>query len=136
MLRTVGMTRQQVMRQILTEASILGIVGSVLGIGFGILLSRGLIQLMEVLLAQEVKEAQVPLQGLAISLMVGLGVTLAAASLPAWQASRISPLEALRIRGTATSVGWATPLSCCFFWAAHCWFQSRSVFGSEPRDRC
>ena len=99
MLRTVGMTRRQVMRQILTEAGILGVGGSVLGIGFGILLSRGLIRLMEVLLAQEVKQIQVPLQGLAMSLLVGLGVTLAAASIPAWQAGRISPLEALRIRG-------------------------------------
>jgi putative ABC transport system permease protein len=99
MLRTVGMTRRQVMRQILTEAGILGVVGSVLGIGFGILLSRGLIRLMELLLAQEVKQVPVPLQGLATSLLVGLGVTLAAASIPAWQAGRISPLEALRIRG-------------------------------------
>jgi putative ABC transport system permease protein len=99
MLRTVGMTRRQVMRQVLTEAGILGIVGSVLGLGFGILLSRGLIRLMEVLLAQEVKQVRVPLQGLATSLLVGVGVTLAAASVPAWQAGRISPLEALRIRG-------------------------------------
>jgi putative ABC transport system permease protein len=105
MLRTVGMTRRQVMRQILTEASILGISGSIVGVGFGVLMSRGLIRLMEVLLAQEVKEVQVPLQALSTSLVVGLGVTLVAATIPAWQAGRISPLEALRIRGTSRE-GW------------------------------
>ncbi len=99
MLRTVGMTQRQVMVQILTEASIVGAVGSALGIGAGILLSRGLIRVMELLLAQEVRQVQVPLGGLATSILVGFGVTLAAAAIPAWQAGRISPLEALRIRG-------------------------------------
>jgi len=99
MLRTVGMTRRQVMGQVLTEAGILGIIGAVLGVGVGILLSQGLIRVMESMLAQEVKQVRVPLDGLATSVLVGLCVTLAAAAIPAWQAGRISPLEALRIRG-------------------------------------
>ena len=105
MLRTLGMTRQQVMRQILVEASIVGVIGSVLGVGAGILLARGLIRIMELLLAQEVKQVQVPMDGLLTSVVVGFGVTIAAACLPAWQASNISPLEALRIRGSSRE-GW------------------------------
>ena len=99
MLRTVGMTQGQVMRQILSEASILGSVGSALGVGAGLLLSRGLIRMMELLLAQDVKEVHVPLDGLVTSVVVGFVMTLLATSVPAWQAGRTSPLEALRIRG-------------------------------------
>jgi len=99
MLRTLGMTRRQVMAQILTEAGILGIVGAALGVGAGILLSQGLIRATELLLAQEVKQIHVPLDDLTTSVLVGVSVTLVAAAIPAWQASRISPLEALRIRG-------------------------------------
>ncbi len=99
MLRTVGMTQQQVIVQILTEASLLGVAGSVVGVGSGILLSRGLIRAMELLLAQEVRHVTVPWTGVVTSVLVGLGVTLIAAFIPSWQAGRISPLEALRIRG-------------------------------------
>jgi putative ABC transport system permease protein len=99
MLRTVGMTRAQVMQQILTEAGILGSLGSALGVGAGLLLSRGLVRMMELLLAQEVREVQVPLNALVTSVVVGVFMTLVATAVPAWQAGRIAPLEALRIRG-------------------------------------
>jgi putative ABC transport system permease protein len=99
MLRTVGMTRGQVMQQILAEASILGSVGSALGVGAGLLLARGLIRMMELLLVQEVREVHVPLTGLVTSVVVGVCMTLTATAVPAWQAGGIAPLEALRIRG-------------------------------------
>jgi len=105
MLRTVGMTRRQVMGQILTEAGALGIIGSLLGVALGILLSRGLIRLMEIVMAQDVRQVHIPLDGLLTSLVVGFGVTLAAATIPAWQASHVSPLEALRVRGNRRE-GW------------------------------
>ncbi|MFC2030164.1 ABC transporter permease [Chloroflexota bacterium] len=100
MMRAVGMTRGQVMRLILTEATFLGILGSAVGVGLGILLSRGSIRAMEWVLGQEVKEIPVPAAGLATSIAIGVVVTLVAAAIPAWQAGRVSPLEALRIRGT------------------------------------
>jgi putative ABC transport system permease protein len=99
MLRTVGMTRGQVMQQILAEAGILGSVGSALGVGAGLLLSRGLIKMTELMLAQEVTEVHVPLNGLVTSVVVGVCMTLMATAVPAWQAGGIAPLEALRIRG-------------------------------------
>ncbi len=118
MLRTLGMTRGQVMRQILSEASLVAVVGSALGVGAGILLARGLIRLMELLVAQEVTQTQVPMNGLITSVFVGICVTVVAATLPAWQAGRISPLEALRIRGSSREnwvvlKGWRVGLLLC-----------------------
>lgn len=105
LLRAVGMTRSQVTRQILLEAGILGVLGSLLGIAAGILLSQGLMRAIEFLLQQELKQVRVPLDGLALSILVGVCVTLIAASVPAWQAGRITPLEALRVRGNPQE-GW------------------------------
>ncbi len=105
MLRALGMTRRQVLGQILAEAAMIGVAGSVLGLAAGLALSQGLMKVMEVVVAQEVQDLQVPLSGLISALLVGVGVTLAAAAIPARQASRISPLEALRVRG-ASKEGW------------------------------
>lgn len=100
MLRTVGMTRGQVTRQVLVEASVLGIAGSVLGIGLGILMARGLTRLMSTLLGQELTITQVPRDIVIIAALVGTIVAIFAAVLPAFQAGRISPLEALRVRAS------------------------------------
>ena len=105
MLRTLGMTRRQILQQILAEAAIIGVAGSLLGIGAGILLSRGLIRVMELVVAQDVGTVRVPMSGIVIALLVGVSVTLVAAAIPAWQAGRVSPLEALRVRGN-TREGW------------------------------
>jgi putative ABC transport system permease protein len=60
---------------------------------------------MALVLGMETQDIQVPPGVLSASLAMGLGVTLVAAALPAWQAGRISPLEALRIRGQRQE-GW------------------------------
>jgi putative ABC transport system permease protein len=104
-LRTLGMTRGQVLRQILSEALLVGLAGSALGLAGGALLARALIRVMEFATATDVREITVPPAGLIMALLVGLGVTLLAATLPAFHASRISPLEALRVRGVAVD-GW------------------------------
>jgi len=104
-MRTVGMTRGQVTWQILVEAALLGLLGSAFGVLLGILMSRGLIQVTELMLGQEVEGVRIPLDGLFTSTSVGVVVTLVAALIPAYQAGKISPLEALRIRGTQKE-GW------------------------------
>jgi putative ABC transport system permease protein len=81
----------------LAEATLLGGIGSLAGVGFGILLARGLMRSMGVITATEISQTTIPLGGLLTSLLVGVGVTLASASLPAWRARDISPLEALRV---------------------------------------
>jgi putative ABC transport system permease protein len=105
MLRTLGMTRGQVLRQILIEAGLLGVGGSLLGMAAGIGISFGLIRAMEMMVSQEVRQIQAPPGVLAASFAVGVLVTLAAALIPALHASRVSPLEALRVRGRGRE-GW------------------------------
>jgi putative ABC transport system permease protein len=100
MLRTLGMQRRQIGGLVLTEALVLGTFGSLLGVGFGVFLARGLMRSVRVISGSEALSMNVPLDGLTWSLLVGLGVTLVSAILPAIKASRISPLEALRISAT------------------------------------
>ncbi len=98
-MRTIGMTRSQVVGQMLAEASLLGFAGAVLGVLAGLGLAQGLIGFLANLLDQEALSLQVSQDILLSSMVVGISVTVLAAGIPAYQASRISPLEALRIRG-------------------------------------
>jgi len=98
MLRTVGMTRKQIVVQVLLEAALLGLIGSAIGIAAGLLMSQGLTKAMEVLLGQDLGQLKVPRDILVTGLLVGILVTVLATLIPAWQAGRISPLEALRAR--------------------------------------
>ena len=103
MLRAVGMSRRQVLGMVLAEAGLLSIVGSAIGLVVGYWLAQGLIRLMGDLVTAEEGIISVTWQGLLQSIAVGIGVTLVAALLPAVQAARVSPLEALRARGRSTS---------------------------------
>ncbi len=107
MMRALGFTRRQVLWLMLLEALILGSAGSFLGLFGGIGLARGLTRVMAVITATEVSTLTVPLGGVLTSLVVGSLVTLVAAMIPAVQASRISPLEAIRLRsGGSDGLGW------------------------------
>ena len=105
LLRTIGMSRQQVMGQVFIEATILGVVGSGLGVGLGILMAFGLTRFMEIILGQSLGNVQISDNDLLFSMLIGVGVTFLAAGIPAWQAGRISAIEALRVRGKSKE-GW------------------------------
>lgn len=105
MLRTIGLTRTQVTSLVLVEAITLGLIGSLLGLVLGIWMARGLTQVMQVLINQDLSQIQVP-QGVAIvGFVVGVLVAVAAAVVPAIQAGKISPMEALRVRAS-NQEGW------------------------------
>ena len=99
LLRSVGMTHRQVTAQVMIEGVLLGALGAVAGAGGGALMFRGLVELMSQITGQELEVGGLPLGIMAGSMGVGMTVTLLAAALPARQAGRISPLEALRLRG-------------------------------------
>ena len=98
MLRTIGMTSLQITLQVLIEAGLLGVIGSGLGLGLGFLLSKGLTRIMEIILGQSLSQVDFPSELLLASFLVGIAVTVFSALTPAWQAGKISPLEALRVR--------------------------------------
>ena len=104
-LRIIGMTRRQVVGQVLTEANLLGFLGAALGVGLGMLMAAGLTRLMSWVIDQELDKVILDTRLLVTSILVGVLVTVFAAVLPAVQAGKISPLEALRARGVEKE-GW------------------------------
>ena len=105
LLRTLGFTRGQVTAQVLVEALALGLAGSLIGSLLGIGLARGAAQLLAYLLELDSVTIEVNPAAVFSSLAIGMLVTCLAALIPAWQAGRISPLEALRVRGKRKE-GW------------------------------
>lgn len=108
MLRAVGTTQRQVIKIVLTEALLLGVLGAVLGVGFGLLLARGLVISMGNFAGQTINEVTATPQSMFLSVVVGVVVTLVAATVPALQAARISPLQALRVQGSTDERRWLT----------------------------
>ncbi|MFF6780656.1 FtsX-like permease family protein [Streptomyces sp. NPDC012510] len=96
LLRALGADRRQVRRSVLTEAALLGLVGSTLGLAVGIGLAFGLLELMGVL-GMNLKSTEMVIgAGTPIAAyVVGLGVTFVAAFLPARRAAAVSPMAAL-----------------------------------------
>ncbi|MFJ9843711.1 ABC transporter permease [Kitasatospora sp. NPDC101155] len=97
LLRALGAGRGQVLRSVLTEALLLGVIGSTLGLGVGIGLAAGLKSLIsqfgvDLSATALVVDPVTPVTAYA----VGVLVTLVAAYLPARRAARISPMAALR----------------------------------------
>jgi putative ABC transport system permease protein len=105
LLRALGVSRRQVLRLVMIEAMLLGVIGSLFGVIFGLIMAQGLIALMATITATEIVTVSIPADGLFTALLVGLGVTLISSLLPAWRATRISPLAALRIKGQADPAG-------------------------------
>jgi len=97
LLRAVGGTRRQVLSGVLLEASMVGLVSSLLGLVSGVGLAIGIRSLLE-LVGVDVPSSSpaIETRTLVVGLAVGLGVTIAAALLPAWSAARVAPMEALR----------------------------------------
>ncbi|MFD8999664.1 ABC transporter permease [Streptomyces sp. NPDC059582] len=96
LLRALGADRRQVRRSVLTEAVLLGLVGSTLGLAAGIGLAAGLIKLMSAFgMNLKTTEMVVGWATPVAAYVVGVGVTFVAAYLPARRAARVSPMAAL-----------------------------------------
>ncbi|MFC8664277.1 FtsX-like permease family protein [Streptomyces sp. NPDC057199] len=96
LLRALGADRRQVRRSVLLEATLLGLVGSTLGLAAGIGLAIGLIELMG-LFGMNLKTAEMVIgwPTPVAAYVVGVGVTFVAAYLPARRAAGVSPMAAL-----------------------------------------
>ncbi|HEV2371074.1 MAG TPA: FtsX-like permease family protein [Streptosporangiaceae bacterium] len=97
LLRTLGARRGQVFASVLGEAVMLGILASVIGVLLGVGLARALAALLASFgLSVPVTGLAVPAGGIAVALAAGIAITLAAALPPAWRATQVAPVQALR----------------------------------------
>ncbi|MBN1304765.1 MAG: FtsX-like permease family protein [Anaerolineales bacterium] len=100
MLRALGATRRTVIGIILAESLLQGLIGSAIGLILGYLMALGIIKIVQgpLSLFINLKLGAPVISPLLVLFSVGLGVgvTVLAGLLPAWNASRITPLEALR----------------------------------------
>jgi putative ABC transport system permease protein len=94
MLRSMGMTRWQVVWMVLAEAGIMGVMGGVLGVLLGIALSRVFLLAMMAMSGYEL-EFFMPVGGVMSGLLVALIASQFAAILPALRAARLHVLEAI-----------------------------------------
>ncbi|MEU6669807.1 FtsX-like permease family protein [Streptomyces sp. NPDC046727] len=103
LMRAIGSSRKQINRSVLVEALLLGVVGSVLGVGAGVGIAIGLMKLMGLMdMHLSTDDLTVAWTTPAIGLLLGVVVTVLAAYLPARRAGKVSPMAALRDAGAPT----------------------------------
>ena len=96
-LRTLGASRRQVRFSVIVEALVMGTLASIVGLFLGLALATGLFNLFDAV------GFTLPNSGLIfstrtiiVSLLLGISVTLIASILPAFKATRVPPIAAVR----------------------------------------
>ena len=115
-LRCLGATREEIGGLVLIEAAAVGAIGSLLGIGLGVLLGQGAVRLV----TQTINDLYfvVTIRGLAIEpaslvkgAVLGMLATVVSAALPAWEAASVPPRLALTRSGLEEKARRAVPLT-------------------------
>ncbi len=96
LLRAIGASRAQVTRSVLGESLLVGLVGSIAGLGVGIALAAGLQAVLGSLFGLDLEGLPVNPRTVIATLLIGVVVTAVAAVLPARRASGIAPVAAMR----------------------------------------
>jgi putative ABC transport system permease protein len=97
MVRTLGASRGQVLWSVIGEALLMGVVAAVAGLFAGMGMAK-LLNLLFKAVGADIPTAGIGLQTrtVVVGLVVGIGITLLAALLPAVRATRVPPMAALR----------------------------------------
>jgi len=95
-LRALGVSRRELYAQVLIEAAIIGLCGTVIGLLLGVALGQGLLHLVtrtinDLYFELSVQGLRLSAAALAKGLALGLGATLLAAWVPALEAARTAP---------------------------------------------
>ena len=99
-LRAVGVTRGEIFTLVLGEAFLIGVVSAALGVLLGILLGRGMVNIItqtisDLFFVVSVRELTIPVSVLLKGALLGIFATLAAAIVPALEATTVSPKSAM-----------------------------------------
>jgi putative ABC transport system permease protein len=140
-LRALGASRGQIRNIFLTESAITGLIGSIGGVMFGLVIARGTAASIGTLMndvygvAQRTDEIAMDPQLLLVAVAIGISTSIVAALLPARQAASVDPVQALqkgkyqvlsvgesRARGVAAAVLALVSVGCLAF------AESRMVF--------
>ncbi len=96
-LRAIGATRKQISTFVLNEALLLGSVGTLVGVAFGIggafLLTRATSQVLQ----SDMPDPQLSLIPFLIAAFFGIGIAWLGAFMPARRAGRLAPSEAMQV---------------------------------------
>ena len=100
-LRCLGVTGGQLFRLILMEAAVLGFIGSLFGVALGILLGRGMVNLVtqtinDLYFVLNVQAVTIPASSLLKGLVIGVLAAVVASAVPALEALRTPPQSTLR----------------------------------------
>ena len=108
LLRALGATRRQILSSVLLEAVTVGLLASAVGLGVGVAVAAGLKALLAAI------GIDIPAGGIVftartviIALVVGTGVTVAAALSPARKAGKVPPIAAMQ-DAAVTSTGYGS----------------------------
>ena len=97
LLRAIGATSRQIVRMVVTEAALVGLVASALGVGAGILLTYGMREALGLVgFTFPRGDLVVEPRTVVLGMVVGVVITVASAVLPAIKASSVPPVAALR----------------------------------------
>ncbi|HWR72935.1 MAG TPA: ABC transporter permease, partial [Nitrospirota bacterium] len=100
-LRALGASRGQIMRLFLGETFVLAVLGSALGVAFGVFLARSLVDafgriVSEMFMRTSVSGISIDWSSLFMGFLSGIITSLAAAIFPAVSSARITPISAIR----------------------------------------
>lgn len=100
-LRSLGTTRRQIFALILAEAALLGVIGTILGLGLGIIFGRAAVNIVaqtisSIYFTVNVQSVTVDPLVLVKGAGIGLLASIAAALLPAYDATRSAPAGTMR----------------------------------------
>jgi putative ABC transport system permease protein len=110
LLRVLGVTRGRMVRLLALESALIGVVGALLGLGVGHLLAAGVVQTVGADLgagffAGVQPQLRTDLAGLALFFCAGVLAALAGGMLPALEAARAQPAQALKAGDAQSAYG-------------------------------
>lgn len=115
-LRCLGVTRGEIFSLVLSEALLVGVLGSAIGVAAGILMGQGTVRMVmrtinDLYFTTTIRDLGIPLSSLVKGGLVGVLATLATTIPPAWEAASIPPRAALSRSGLETKAKRAVRIS-------------------------